>query len=52
MVLILVESSDALAIDHKALKRFLGALVGKLDGLIPYPEALCAWINGWTDSKA
>ena len=51
MVLILVKCSDALAVDHQTLERFLSALVSELDGLIPYPEALCAWINGWTNTK-
>ena len=52
MVLILVECSDALAVNDQTFERFLGALIRKLNGFVPYPEALSARINGWTDTKA
>ena len=52
MILIFIECADALAIDDKALKRFIGFAVDELNWLVPNPESFGAGVNRGTDAKA
>ena len=52
MILIFIECADPLAIDDKALKRFVGFAVDELNRLVPNPKSFGAGVNRGTDTKA
>ena len=52
MILILVESANALRINDKAFERFISATVDQLDRLVPHPKPLSAWIDCGPHAKA
>ena len=51
MVLIFVESPNALAIDNQALKWLFRSAVDEVYGLVPDPEALGAWVDRWPNTE-
>lgn len=51
MILVLVESSNALTVDHQALEHLAGLFVDDLERLVPDPEAFCAGVDGRTDPE-
>jgi len=51
MVLILIESTDSLAINYQAVKWFPLSIL-KFYRLAPDPKSLCAWIYCWTNTKS